>query len=268
MRKFLLPSVTVWRDRTQPAPGVVFAFLISVLLAVSGLSGCASQDVQPGSVDAAQEERLRNAASAALESAHQILKDAKSVGWDVSNVAPLLKRAEDAFAKGQYDTATQLAEQVQQFALTGISRQQLMLAREFADKVRGLSHLSPEHQAKLAEIDRAIAAGDSTQALELGRQLHGALKAAHVEYDVVKGDSLWGISGKPQIYADPYQWPLIYKANRDQIKDADLIYPGQKLDIEKHPAQGDVDAAVEHARHRGAWSVGEPESSDKAYLAE
>ncbi|MCB1733925.1 MAG: LysM peptidoglycan-binding domain-containing protein [Gammaproteobacteria bacterium] len=237
-------------------------------MGVVGLSGCASQDVQPTDIDAAQEERLRNAASSALEFAHQVLKDAQSSGWDAGNVAPLLKRAEDAFAKGQYETATRLAEQVQQFALAGVSQLYLRQARDFADKVRGLSHLSPEHQATLAEIDRAIAAGDGKRALELGRQLHGALKAAHIQYDVVSGDSLWGISGKPQIYADPYQWPLIYKANRDQIKDADLIYPGQKFDIEQHPEQGAVDAAVEHARQRGAWSVGTQEASDKAFLAQ
>ncbi|NOR52314.1 MAG: LysM peptidoglycan-binding domain-containing protein, partial [Gammaproteobacteria bacterium] len=46
-------------------------------------------------------------------------------------------------------------------------------------------------------------------------------------YVVEQGDNLWTISGQEDIYDNPYQWPLIYKANRDQIRDADLIFPGQ-----------------------------------------
>jgi len=85
-------------------------------------------------------------------------------------------------------------------------------------------------------------------------------------YLVVRGDSLWKISGKPDIYNNPYHWPLIYKANRDKINDADLIHPGQELTIERGSSSADVDAAVEHAKTRGAWSLGVVEESDKAYL--
>ncbi len=87
-----------------------------------------------------------------------------------------------------------------------------------------------------------------------------------MNYEVVKGDNLWAISGKPDVYADPYQWPLIYKANSDQIKDADLIYPGQVFTIDTAPSSADVDAAVQHAKTRGSWSLGVVEESDKAYL--
>ena len=87
-----------------------------------------------------------------------------------------------------------------------------------------------------------------------------------MNYEVVKGDNLWAISGKPDVYADPYQWPLIYKSNSDKIKDADLIYPGQVFTIDTAPSSADVDAAIQHAKTRGSWSVGVVEESDKAYL--
>ncbi|MCW8901824.1 MAG: LysM peptidoglycan-binding domain-containing protein [Gammaproteobacteria bacterium] len=85
-------------------------------------------------------------------------------------------------------------------------------------------------------------------------------------YEVNKGDHLWGISGKS--YGNPYNWPLIYKANSDKIKDADLIYPGQVFDIESNPSDADSAAAVNHAKTRGSWSIGVTEESDKAYLAQ
>jgi peptidoglycan hydrolase CwlO-like protein len=52
-----------------------------------------------------------------------------------------------------------------------------------------------------------------------------------IVYTVVKGDHLWGIAKKPQHYGNPFAWPIIYKANRDQIKNPDLIYPNQKFKI-------------------------------------
>ena len=48
-----------------------------------------------------------------------------------------------------------------------------------------------------------------------------------VSYTVVKGDNLWNIAKKKEHYANPFAWPIIYKANRDQIKNPDLIYPKQ-----------------------------------------
>jgi LysM repeat protein len=88
------------------------------------------------------------------------------------------------------------------------------------------------------------------------------------EYSVVKGDNLWNISAKPNIYNNPFEWPLIYKANSAKIKDADLIYPGQVFAINSNPSSADVNAAVHHAKTRGAWSLGKVEASDKAYLAQ
>lgn len=85
-------------------------------------------------------------------------------------------------------------------------------------------------------------------------------------YTVSRGDTLWGISASSVGYEDPYQWPLIYRENADKIDDPDLIFPGQDLTIEADPSSGDVDAAVEHAKTRGEWAVGENEESDQRYL--
>jgi nucleoid-associated protein YgaU len=48
-------------------------------------------------------------------------------------------------------------------------------------------------------------------------------------YTVVSGDSLSKIAKRE--YGDAQKWRQIYEANREQIKDPDLIYPGQVLTI-------------------------------------
>ena len=85
-------------------------------------------------------------------------------------------------------------------------------------------------------------------------------------WTVVAGNSLWSIAGIEEVYNVPEKWPLIYKANLDQVIDADLIYPGQVLAIPRDATQSETDAAINHARTRGAWAVGPIEASDKEYL--
>ena len=87
-----------------------------------------------------------------------------------------------------------------------------------------------------------------------------------VGYVVQKGDHLWGISAKPAVYGSPYHWPLLYKRNRDEIYDPDLIYPGQVLHIERDLSQTQINIAVNHAKTRGAWVLGEIEATDIQYL--
>ena len=139
-------------------------------------------------------------------------------------------------------------------------------ARGLLDQARQYSGLNSDQSSRLREAEAAMAAGDSRRAYDILNGLLSELQAAKMTYAVVKGDSLWRISGKAEVYGNPYQWPLIYKANTDKIRDADLIHAGQQLDVNKAPTQADADAAVKHAKTRGAWSVGKVEESDKAYL--
>jgi len=48
-------------------------------------------------------------------------------------------------------------------------------------------------------------------------------------YTIVKGDTLSGIAKR--LYGNAMDYPHIFEANREVIKDPDLIYPGQKIRI-------------------------------------
>ncbi len=50
-------------------------------------------------------------------------------------------------------------------------------------------------------------------------------------WKVYKGECLWKIASYPEVYGSGVKWPVIYRANQDQIKDPDLIYPNQILQI-------------------------------------
>jgi len=60
-------------------------------------------------------------------------------------------------------------------------------------------------------------------------------------------DCLWNIAKKPDIYGDAFRWPKIWQKNRDQIKNPDLIYPGQVLKI---PAPAPLSPEEESAARR------------------
>ena len=69
-------------------------------------------------------------------------------------------------------------------------------------------------------------------------QMQAALDAwveapKEITYTVIKGDCLWNIAKKPAIYSNPFAWPNIYNANRDQIKNPNLIFPKQTFKIPK-----------------------------------
>lgn len=50
-------------------------------------------------------------------------------------------------------------------------------------------------------------------------------------YKVIPGDCLWMIASYISIYGKARDWPKIYEANKDKIKDPDLIFPGQEFTI-------------------------------------
>jgi nucleoid-associated protein YgaU len=72
-------------------------------------------------------------------------------------------------------------------------------------------------------IDPDMRAGD----LVLNLEVATGSAASTDSYTVQKGDSLSKIAKK----YPGMTWQKIYEANKDQIKDPDLIYPGQKLVI-------------------------------------
>ena len=80
----------------------------------------------------------------------------------------------------------------------------------------------------LVERKEEISDGETPREITLVRKADS--------YRVIRGDNLWKISGREQIYNDPFQWLKIYSANRDQIVDPDVIEIDQIFVIPREPA--------------------------------
>ncbi len=85
-----------------------------------------------------------------------------------------------------------------------------------------------------------------------------ALEAKPVSYTVIKGDCLWKISAKKDMYDNPFMWPLIWDANRGLVKDhPDLIYPNWVFKINRDFTNDDAKKAEKTARNHH-WEPAAP----------
>jgi len=215
-----------------------YARLISVAFLSLGLmAGCATT-----------EEGSDNNAEAAIAGAKAANKRAKAVGYEWRDTGKMIKKAEKALEAGDEAGAIKIANKAKKQAEDAVVQEQV-------ENERYLNSLSAEDRAALTNAESSMSKSSGSLAAAGGSS-----------YSVIRGDNLWDISGKDSVYGNSYQWPLIYKTNRNKIKDADLIYPGQVFDIDQNASSSDIDAAVRHARTRGAWSVGDVEQSDLDYL--
>jgi nucleoid-associated protein YgaU len=234
--------------------------LFIAFLAAFIVAGCAStpKPVEPAGPSAEVTQAI-DAAKAAI---------AQAAGLDAlwRDTEEFLTSAEAAAASGDNETALNLANKARSQAELSVNQHYLEKAKVLYAEISTAQGLSGAQQNSLAAAGEAIRNAEGRKAYDLLAPLVAELRAASIQYQVVRGDSLWSISGQPDVYSNPYQWPLIYKANHDQIKDADLIHPGQVFAVDRNPSAADADAAVNHARNRGAWSVGVVEETDRAYL--
>jgi hypothetical protein len=71
----------------------------------------------------------------------------------------------------------------------------------------------------------------ANQVAQAGVPLTELAANAPDNYTVVRGDTLWAISGL--FLKSPWRWPELWGMNLDEIRNPHLIYPGQTLYLEK-----------------------------------
>jgi len=128
------------------------------------------------------------------------------------------------------------------------------LQRQTAEAGQVDSEKLEQMRAELARLQSQYNAQDS-RVRDLQDQI-GYFESLPKSYRVLPGDHLWGISSKQEIYADPIKWPRLYRANHDQIKNPNLIYPDQVLSIPRDwPTQHRVQRGEFLSKIAGYWEI-------------
>lgn len=71
-----------------------------------------------------------------------------------------------------------------------------------------------------------------------------------LRHTVKRGESLPQIAAMQEVYGDSSLWPLIYRANRDQISNPGVLWPGQVLRIPRNSDRNDIAEARRFSSER------------------
>ncbi|MCZ6874474.1 MAG: LysM peptidoglycan-binding domain-containing protein [bacterium] len=192
-------------------------------------------------------------APVALHATLRIIETKPKVALDPSDllaqITPCLQASHTALQAAQAAGATDAELAPAQSALDSAQKR-------FEQAKAALSQGNTKQARQLLDI----AQKDCLSAQELGQQARivAERRAAQSErYAVQRGDTLWGISAQEAIYNNSLLWPVIYKSNRDQIQDPDLIFPKQIFVIPRNYSPEEAATAIQRARKRRSWQLGD-----------
>jgi LysM repeat protein len=145
-----------------------------------------------------------------------------------------------AFQKGELLRAElklhyeRLAEQERRKAAEKAARMEEELLMRKAAEVEAQERLLMEEAAKAAAAEKKI-----TPLKDPAPQA--------TSYTVRRGETLPQIAARSEIYNDSSLWPIIYRANRDQIRNPKQLWPGQVLKIPRHFTKDEAIAAKRYS---------------------
>ena len=148
----------------------------------------------------------------------------------------ILRQEDDELADIQYQMAYQKAEILK----VELKEYKALLAEEALRKTAEENALRLEAEQKrqeaLADAEdekrkKEIAARNKGKGAENGSHSSRERLALSLSHTVRRGETLPQIAARPEVYNDSSLWQIIYKANRDQVRDPFQLWPGQVLKI-------------------------------------
>jgi nucleoid-associated protein YgaU len=114
--------------------------------------------------------------------------------------------------------------------------------RELDERIKGIREAQEQRKANEQN--------GKEKRLNAERLKQSRERALHVYHTVKRGESLPSIAALPEVYDDSQLWLLLYRANRDQIRDPKYISPGQVLRIPRNLSREDILEAVRYSREK------------------
>jgi nucleoid-associated protein YgaU len=226
---------------------MIRAWLVLPLLL---LDACSAPRALPDRAPPYQAPRATTPATQqALAAAESRVAEARRLipGYPGSDAA--LEQARRAAALANNPRAQSLAREAQTRAELALDGYYVSASARELQELYSVTGLSDAQLGRLREAEVALVRGEGARAHGLLQALNRELKEDR-SHRVRSGESLWTIAARPEVYANGFLWPLIWDANRDRIRDPDVLYAGQVLRIRPNPTVDEVVRAVETARSR------------------
>lgn len=124
-----------------------------------------------------------------------------------------------------------------------MTRQMVETTIELPTRALGGTFSSTEDASDLTQAsqEQDLSLGIATEAPQPAAD--GAAAAASADasadtYVVQKGDSLWSIAARPEIYGKASRWRTLYDANRDVLKSPNDLQAGMRLKVPRTESAG------------------------------
>lgn len=174
---------------------------------------------------------------------------------------------QDALATGDKFLQTEDVEMADRFYLLALQKTSV-LEQAVEQQLQRERQAKAEQEARQLEIERREALVELKRKLEEERlkveceerkRLERAASARDREreerplaqyHTVKRGETLPQIAAQADVYNDASLWPILYRANRDQIRDPRRIWPGQVLRIPRNMSREDIVEAHRYAQER------------------
>ena len=261
------------------APGVMGNAEQQLSEAERALRGRNYESARDGAVAARQEALKARNMTLALNQAKDAVAEAEQLGAASPAAHEWLAKLEAASAAGNEEEALRAGQEAKQQARDDIKhfREQKLREekdnQEWLDKSKPLLDEARQAETRLNSLQQeALHRAEEAYQQQNGQRAYNLISVVTAElhappppppppppveskprtlnYQVMKGDSLWTIARKPSVYGDPRRWPLIYRSNQAHIRNPDVLPPGLTLLIELEPSADLVKLAAEHARRR------------------
>lgn len=191
------------------------------------------------------EEQNIVAAAAAMQAAKESLLQAKTA-IEKGKATESLEAAKSLYTQvSERDSSQELAETLTEAEKLIENSQDLYSKENYIESYDASQQAITVLNSMLIAMEKkeeALAMQQEGEEVTAKEEPKKEFKEYIVQYNPKARDCLWRIALK--VYNNARLWPLIYIANKDQIKDPDLIFPGQRFiipSLEKGTPEGSTE---------------------------
>ena len=161
-----------------------------------------------------------------------------------------VEKADDFYlltiAKGELLEKAVAAERARREAARKAEEARRQEEEKLREEEAARQRLLAEEQAEA----RRHADADAAERRKAERARIARERALVSSHTVKRGETLPQIAAQPEVYGDPNLWPLLYRANRDQIRDPQVVWPGQTLRIPRNLSREEISEARRYSQEK------------------